>query len=662
MFRENAPTDRVGVHRILVGRSARCGDDRQTENGLSGLYPQNDDVQRVRDASDIVRVVGEHLTLKPKGREFVGLCPFHDDKNPSMCVIPAKQIFHCFVCGSGGDVFTFVQKYHSMDFRESLEFLADRANIELTPFRGRSSSDQGEAQGVGNKEILAANDMANGFFRAILNHPEHGAAAREVIARRGISDEMVERFQIGASPDRWDGLVMIAENKDVRTEALLSAGLVKQRERGEGQYDALRNRLIFPICDQIGRVIAFGGRKINEEDEPKYLNSPETTVFKKSTTLYGINNAARAIKHERTAVVVEGYTDVIACHQAGVEHVVATLGTALTSGHATVLRRLCDTVVLLFDGDAAGIKAADRAIEVLLSETIDIKIAALAGYTEAKDPDELFKQDDGTDVFRRVIDGAVDLIKWKFDRLREELKDAGPARVTQRIQEELDRLSELGLGELEPVRRRLMIRQIAQAARVEEQVVTEAIRTGRGRRRFSPPAGEIEYKGEIDWKPDAREQLLGCLLFEPNLWNLLSSEQRELTSTVRFTSDLTRRVADALHSSAENGTGTGLHAVLAELSMLAEEDGIDTLPSNERATALYRYVAEHTEEVDDRVTRYFNECISLLVSKESRNRDRELPVDDSDENEADVLAKFLAGERKHRSQTGLGGRPRISGS
>jgi DNA primase len=626
------------------------------------MFPQNDDVQRVRDASDIVRVVGEHLTLKPKGREFVGLCPFHDDRNPSMCVVPAKQIFHCFVCGAGGDVFTFVQKYHSMGFRESLEFLADRANIELTPFRGRSSSQEGEPSGVGNKEILAANDMACGFFRAILNHPEHGQASREVIARRGISDEMVERFLIGASPDRWDGLVMTSEKQGVRTEALLGAGLVKQRERGDGQYDALRNRLIFPICDQIGRVIAFGGRKINEEDEPKYLNSPETAVFKKSTTLYGINNAARAIKHERTAVIVEGYTDVIACHQAGVEHVVGTLGTALTSGHATVLRRLCDTVVLLFDGDAAGIKAADRAIEVLLSETIDIKIAALAGYTEAKDPDELFKQADGAEVFRRVIDGAVDLIKWKFDRLREELRDAGPARVTQRIQEELDRLNDLGMGELEPVRRRLMIRQVAQAARVEEQVVTDAIRTGRGRRRFGTPDGEIEHKGEVNWSPGTREQLLGCLLFEPNLWSLLSGEHRELTSTVRFESELTRRVADALHSSAANGTGTGLHAILGELSLLGEEDGVDTLSANERATALYRFVAEHTEEIDERVTQHFNGCLSRLVAEASRDHERDVPVEDAGVSDADQLAQFLAGERKSRSETGLGGRPRISGS
>jgi DNA primase catalytic core len=629
---------------------------------MSGLYPSpNDDVQQVRDASDIVRVVGEHLTLKPKGREFVGLCPFHDDRNPSMCVIPAKQIFHCFVCGSGGDVFTFVQKYHSMGFRESLEFLADRANIELTPFRGRSSSDDDGPRGIGNKEVLAANDAAAGFFQVILSHPEHGALARGVIEKRGISDEMVERFLIGASPDRWDGLVMFAQKQGLATEALLAAGLVKERERGDGQYDALRNRLIFPICDQIGRVVAFGGRKIREEDEPKYLNSPETTVFKKSTTLFGINHAARAIKHERTAVIVEGYTDVIACHQASVEHVVGTLGTALTSGHATVLRRLCDTVVLLFDGDAAGIKAADRAIEVLLSETIDIKIAALAGFTDAKDPDELLKREDGAEVFRQVIDGAIDLIKWKFDRLRDELKDAGPARVTQRIEEEIARFNDLGINDIAPMRRRLLIRQIAQSAHVEETAVVAAIKTGRGRRRFVPAESEIEGKAEIGWSPNTREQLLGCLLVEPNLWRLLSGDQRELISTVRFESELTRQVADALHSSAENGTGTGLHAVLSELAMLGEEDGRDSLEANERATTLYRFIAERTEEVDERVTQSFNGCLTELIAEDKRGRTRPGAVDDSSEDAADQLAKFLAAEREGRSAGDLRGRNRITG-
>jgi len=625
------------------------------------MFPENDDRQRVRDGSDIVAVVGEHLSLKPKGREYVGLCPFHDDRNPSMCVIPAKQIFHCFVCGTGGDVFTFIQKYHTMGFRESLEFLADRANIELTPMKARSHSGGDEQSGVGNKEVLAANDMAAGFFRAILSHPEHGQAARDVIERRGISDEMVEKFMVGASPDRWDGLVMTAPGKGVRTEALLGAGLIKERERGDGQYDALRNRLIFPICDQIGRVIAFGGRIINEDDEPKYLNSPETAVFKKSTTLYGINHAARAIKRERTAVIVEGYTDVIACHQAGVEHVVGTLGTALTSGHATVLRRLCDTVVLLFDGDAAGIKAADRAIEVLLSETIDIRIAALAGFTDAKDPDELLKRDDGAEVFSRVIAGSVDLIKWKFDRLRDELNDAGPARVAQRIEEELNRLSDLGLGELEPVRRRLMIRQIAKAARVEEGVVSAAIRTGRGRRRFVDRSIDVEAKPEAGWKPDAREYLLGCLLYDDKLWHLMGNGQRELMSTQRFGSELSRVVADAMLGSAENGTGTGLHAVLDELAHMSEERGLETVDVEQRATMLRQVVARDTEGVDERVTRLFNECISDISVRDARDFDHGGGDYESGGNEAQRLEKFVEQQRSIRAQHGRSGKPRISG-
>ncbi len=633
---------------------------------MSGFVPENDDRQRVLDASDIVAVVGEHLALKPKGREYVGLCPFHDDRNPSMCVIPAKQIFHCFVCGTGGDVFTFIQKYHTMGFREALEFLAQRANIELTPFKPRGVDGQGGqagngGAGVGNREIMGANAMAAGFFAAILTHPEHGAGARAVIERRGISAAMVERFMIGASPDRWDGLLMTALKRGAPIEALLGAGLVKTRDGGDGHYDALRNRLIFPICDQIGRVIAFGGRKIDEQDEPKYLNSPETSVFHKSATLYGINHAARAIKRERTAVVVEGYTDVIACHQAGVEHVVGTLGTALTTGHAAVLRRLCDTVVLLFDGDAAGIRAADRAIEVLLSETIDIRIAALAGFTDAKDPDELLKREGGAGVFAGVVAGSVDLIRWRFDRLRDELVGAGPARVAQRIEEELGRLSELGLGELEPVRRRLMIRQIAHAARVEEAVVIAAIRTGRGRRGPASAArGGAGAKPGAGWKPDAREQLLGCLLYDERLWGMMSHAERELTRTTAFGSELTRVVADAMHCSAENGTGTGLHAVLGELSHQSDETGRNLVEAEQRATMLRQFIARDTEEITERVSRLFNECVKSVSLADARDEGGAAAVDDSLD-EADRLRAFVERQRKMRSRYGRSGRNLLSG-
>jgi len=617
----------------------------------------------VRDASDIVAVVGEHLALKPKGREYVGLCPFHEDRNPSMCVVPAKQIFHCFVCGAGGDVFTFIQKYHSMGFRESLEYLAERANIELTAFKpgasGGASSDS--YTGIGKREIMTANETAQSFFKTILSHPEHGQLARQIVNQRGISDEMVERFGIGASPDRWDGLFMTAQNKGMGLEEFIAAGLIKARDTG-GHYDALRNRLIFPICDQIGRVIAFGGRKMQEEDEPKYLNSPETPAFHKSTTLFGINHASRAIKRERTAVIVEGYTDVIACHQAGVEHVVGTLGTALTKGHATVLRRLCDTVVLLFDGDDAGIKAADRAIEVLFSETIDIKVAALSGFTEAKDPDELLKLEGGADVFRQVIENSVELTKWRFDRLRDELKDAGPARVTQRVEEEIRKLSDLGLAELSPMRRGLMVKQIAQAARVEQSVVAAAIKMGRNQqRRFTAPDEMGEPIAEANWKPDAREQLLGCLLYDANLWLLMSGEQRLLTRTTAFESQLSMTVVDVMHQSAENGTGTGLHAVLDELASFGDETGQSLVEAEQRATMLRQMIARDTEGIAERVTRLFNEClesVALIDAREDRSGE-DVPEEQSDE--ALKLQAFIENQRGMRKKFGRSGKNLLSG-
>ncbi len=618
--------------------------------------PQNDDRQRVRDASDIAAVVGEHLSLKAKGREYVGLCPFHDDRNPSMCVVPTKQIFHCFVCGAGGDVFSFIQKYHSMDFREALEFLAERGNIELSKFSPSNASGDAPPSGVGRKEIIAANEAARNYFRTILNHPEHGEIARELIEQRGISAEMVDRFQIGASADRWDGLSMTIDKMKLNREAFADAGLLKQRETG-GEYDALRNRLIFPIHDQIGRVIAFGGRKINDEDEPKYLNSPETSVFRKSTTLYGLNHAARAIKKRRTAVIVEGYTDVIACHQAGIEHVVGTLGTALTSGHATVLRRLCDTVVLLFDGDEAGQRAADRALGVLFSETIDIKVAALSGYTDAKDPDELLARDDGAEIFERVIDGAEDLLKWHFDRLRRSLSDAGPARMTQAIEDELGKLSELGIANLSPIRRRLVIRQIANASGIEESIVVNALRAGRNgpRQRFSEPGIEEHPDHETGWKPDARERLLGCLLCDGQLWISMSSEERDLLSAGLFSSPMSRMVAQAMLDSVEDGTGSELHAVLAVLSE-GEDNETDVAP---RATTLHQMVSRETEGENERVRRMFRECVNASAML-TMNHDRAESHDtDLEMDETDRLRAFIERQREVRNRFGKGGKARL---
>lgn len=631
---------------------------------MSLYQPQDDDRQRVKDASDIVRVVGEHVALKPKGREFVCLCPFHDDRNPSMCVVPAKQIFHCFVCGTGGDVFTFVQKYHAMSFRESLEFLAQRAGIELTKRRppppAGADAGPGQATGVTKADVLAANDAAQSFFRAILTHPEHGRAARELIERRGIAPEMVERFGIGASPDRWDGLASTIERKGLHPRAFEAAGLLKVRDGG-GRYDALRHRLIFPIHDQIGRVIAFGGRRIRDEDDPKYLNSPETAAFRKNTTLYGLAQAGRAIQKERTAVVVEGYTDVVACHQAGVEHVVGTLGTALTAGHAAILRRLCDTVVLLFDGDEAGVKAADRAVEVLFAEPIDIKVATLAGVTDAKDPDELLKRPGGVETFHRAVAGARDLLAWKFDRLRASLASAGPAAVSRAVEEELDRFSRLGMERLSPVRRRQIVRLIAEATGLDERTLVAQIKTGRPGRvqdHHSEPADGARA-AEQEGPPPARELVLGCLLCDGSLWTTMSSDERDVIRTEAFASPVARVVADAVLLAGEHGTPPALDAVLAEI----DPDDPRAADASARAVSLARTVARHTDEHPERLRRLLDECLRAAgLEDEAARHAGGTPGGQQSATgpDAEAFAAWIERQRALRSKYGRAGVPRLS--
>lgn len=490
-----------------------------------------DDLQRVRDASDIVRVVGEHVELRARGREYLGLCPFHDDKKPSMNVVPAKQIFHCFSCGAGGDVFTFVQDYHKMTFREALKYLAERAGIKLES-RGRRRSASDDAQSVDKSVLMEANELADKFFRSILRHPEHGRQAREVIARRGITQEMVDAFGLGAAPDRWDGLVLFLTEKERDLGPFLSAGLLKSSDQGKGPYDAQRNRLIFPIRDQIGRTIAFGGRRINDEDEPKYINSAESAAFDKSATLFGLDLASRSIQKEGIAVIAEGYTDVIACHQAGLTNAVATLGTALTPKHANLLRRLCHTVVLLFDGDEAGQKAADRAVEVFLTLPIDAKIATLAGYTDAKDPDELLKREGGLGVLRSAIAGATELLEYRITRLRARLASAGSAQTERAIRDELRTLGGLGLASADKVRWQFVVRRLSELTGLTPETIAELLREGAQRGQRGPTLDEA---GEADQAApkSARHasltaEILGCLLALPERWITLGEAREQL--------------------------------------------------------------------------------------------------------------------------------------
>ncbi len=450
------------------------------------------DRDRVLESTDLVALVGESVVLRPKGREHVGLCPFHEDHKPSFSVVTHKSnaFYNCFSCGASGNAIDFMINFHRMDFPEALGFLAHRAGFELqgrTPEAPRASDPESPAS------LRRANDAALRFFQRSLVDAVLGGPARDALSNRQIDAQSIENFALGAAPASGDALAQYVEKlianqpKDgadriepatIRA-SFEAAGLLRRRG---GAVDGFRNRIIFPITDELGRCIAFGARAIDPEDQPKYLNSPETALFHKSKSLYGIHLAKRAIIQSRTAIITEGYTDVIACHRAGIENAVATLGTALTREHARVLGRLCDTIILLFDGDAAGQRAADRALEIFFTAPIDLKICTLP---DQLDPDELLRQPGGRERFDSAIAASEDALSHMVGGFRKEL-DARPGLSARQrtIEAMLTKLLSLGLGALDGIRRRFVIDSIADASGVP---VIEIERALLASRRAVPP-------------------------------------------------------------------------------------------------------------------------------------------------------------------------------
>jgi DNA primase len=359
-------------------------------------------IDEVRTRADIVAVIGRYVTLRKAGRQFQGLCPFHGEKTPSFQVSPEKQVFYCFGCQESGNVLTFLMKHNGLEFPEAVSLLARELGVAL-PERG------GEAEGR-SSTLYRANDAALEYFRSALRSAD-GAPARAHLARRGVPEDLIERFQIGFAPARWDGLLShLRGDKELR-EAALQAGLLKRRETGDGSYDAFRERVIFPIAEPGGRLIGFGGRALSD-DGPKYINSAESAVYHKSRVLFGLPLALDAIRKQGRAIVVEGYFDVLALHRAGLAEAVAPCGTALTEEHARRLHRYAPEVLLLFDGDAAGQRAAERCLPLLLAEGLRVRAAFLP---PGEDPDSLV-QKAGPAALRAAVDAAQPLLDHLIER------------------------------------------------------------------------------------------------------------------------------------------------------------------------------------------------------------------------------------------------------
>ncbi len=343
-------------------------------------------LREIRERTNLVELIGEQVPLRKAGQSWKGLCPFHGEKTPSFTVNEARGVFHCFGCGAGGTAFDFLMRREGMTFPEAARALARRAGVPLPTDDLSPEARRAEAE---RQALLAVNAAAAAFFRARLAGPE-GRAAREYLSSRGLAPETVEAFGLGYAPAGWDHLLEHLGTQGHRPEVAARAGLEVAREKGSGFYDRFRDRLMIPIADAQGRVVAFGGRAMAKDQEPKYLNSAESPVYHKGDVLYGLPQAREAIRRADQAVVVEGYFDCIALHQAGVRETVATCGTALTPRHVETLARYSRHVVTLFDGDAAGMRAAERSLDLFRAAEVSARVAALPG---GEDPDTFVRKE-----------------------------------------------------------------------------------------------------------------------------------------------------------------------------------------------------------------------------------------------------------------------------
>lgn len=390
-------------------------------------------VDEVQSLNDIVEVVSGYLPLKRSGRTFKALCPFHQEKTPSFIVHPEKQIFHCFGCAAGGNVFSFLMKYENLTFPEALRQLAERVHVALPEPIRKSSEEASESE-----MLYEVYRFAHEYYAANLRHPEKGAAARSYLKKRGFGEEILQEFPLGWATADWRGLLEFLSKRGIKDAILYRSGLISRSKEGN-PYDLFRARLLFPIHNLQGKVIAFGGRGLGNE-MPKYINSPESAIFRKRRELFGLHLAKRFVSGDLSRMIlVEGYFDFLQVYRSGFGNVVATLGTSLTEDHVRILKRFVTEAVVLYDGDQAGEAASLRGLEVFLEGEMNVKVAPLPS---GKDPDT-FLLENGAAEFKKLIDGASDFFDFKWQILSRRFRPSDSTGMLRLSSEFLETLSKV---------------------------------------------------------------------------------------------------------------------------------------------------------------------------------------------------------------------------
>lgn len=501
----------------------------------------DDIIEEVRMKNDIVDVVSQYVKLTRKGSSYFGLCPFHNEKTPSFSVTPSKQMYYCFGCGAGGNVFNFIMEYENYSFGEALSHLAQRAGVELPKME---YSKEARARADKKAVLLEINKLAAQYFYYQLRR-ENGKAAYAYLTGRGLSEETIRKFGLGYSDKYSDDLYKYLKSKNYSDELLRESGLFNADER-RGMYDKFWNRVIFPIMDINSRVIGFGGRVMGD-GKPKYLNSPETTLFDKSRNLYGLNIARTTRRNY--LILCEGYMDVISMHQAGFTNAVASLGTALTSGHASLLKRYTEEVLLLYDSDEAGVRAALRGIPILREAGVNSRVVSLAPY---KDPDEFLKNM-GPEAFEERLSQAMDSFMFRVSVSEKNFAMTEPQGQNQFFENCAQMLLELS-DELE---RNLYIEAIVKQYRsygishedLRKRVNALAIRGTPAEQRFRPKTAAQEKKPKESAAEKSQKLMLTWLVTYPKIFE----EVTRYIGPEDFVTPLYRQVADMLFAQYQEG-------------------------------------------------------------------------------------------------------------
>ena len=556
-----------------------------------GKIPENI-LNEIQDKCDIVEVISSYVSLKPSGRNFKACCPFHHEKTPSFVVSPDKQIYHCFGCNSGGNVFNFIKEYEKFDFIDAVKMLAEKTGVKLPEYKSHDDQDTSIVN-----TLYSVNDIAANYYFNLLEKTESSSEVKRYITKRGLNAPVLKKFRVGYADSTRKAIIDYLLGRGVKQDIILKAGLATKGKDG-AYYDLFRNRVVFPIFDARDKIVGFGAR-VMDETLPKYINSPETAVYKKGLHLYGLNFAKAHIKERNFAIITEGYLDVITCHQYGVSNAIASLGTALTTEQIRLLKRYTHNVVMLYDSDQAGEMASLRGLDLFLEEDMNVKIATLE---KGHDPDSFLRKF-GREKFDEAMKKSKSLFTYKLDILQARSNSTEPESKAETIKEMLSTINRVRNAIIKAE----YIKLLAQELSVKEDAVWEelkkikktpnhSLRSGAGQ----AGGGEQGTRKNIDISP--AEKILARLMLEDI--SIIKIVRDELKPS-DFTNQDIRNIAEALFSIDAEGGQIDINKLINSIE--------GSVPQN-----IISFIVNEEVEIRDK-EKNVCDCI-MTIKKENRSK------------------------------------------